>query len=1390
MPLSIEEKKKLRESKELDITEWKDTSGQMSEAESMLRSFAIGGDYISKTVADTFEALDITGKSQSYEEATGNDLDEELRLLKEQSPLGETSGVAEATRYLVPAATAALPLTKVYDATAGLSFGARVLAESFIGGTENLVTDLITGDIRPEGEKSIAEIDFAKAKESFLAGSFFTAPVSAITQSPKGLNKVYEDVRDTAQDPKMAGGGSSKDREVFEAENTPIDEESKYFDKEFIDDMFDRQDARDNVADMRKEGLETIKVTQLRAGTDTLLDKEIKVIKDKFNKLEESPEDIIIAENQDLFQGVDIIDAYDMLKKNPKLRDSLKADIEKELFDRTEKIDFIKRGDDRLEIGAKSDLYEIRDVDSTKAEQLAMDIQVKRAAKKKLADDSQKATIASRKLDYEKVVEELMPEVNKLHKIYNNNPTPETLFDLEEALRKVEPSKPNEIFKHHETGKTIGDIGDGFTEVGETMSKKDIAATESAVGMSTKGKPYNKIEAKKFEEQRAINKKKHQEFLDENKDKIDAINSRGYENEADRIEYEKLVEQDKKYREMDRAFKDKIESAEDIKVEHADIFEFKDPTTGKSFDGKKVNENTERVVYEITDPHTNKKKNIVVNKKSNEVESAINPDTKGLADKTYEFLGKKTEHKELVVKDTNPDIDTVPNKPKEIQEIEKLEKKVENLRERAKKLFNETKTNWKTSYRTDGDYATYQRIHRQTRDALNVAAKAGADTKEYISDLFKANSKEIGGEFDKSFAKHVLYTDYSAIREFKTKSDAMAYLRDNKAIYAKAKSYIDQTAKGINDKGQMNHVDFTNNGYQIAQRAGLDPKKYGDTIDKLVSIKAMDDQSWSFIEKNGGSNLFESMVNMADVLRKESDEVFKDNPHAKVKGYMAETYDSIYRYEMKDGEFKRFIDAEVGMVQGGLPQKLDSSRTGEVSQFPKMIKDLSDKAKLDYAEANNLGVVLNKYGQPVATRKVASEAQRISIGKTVKASDIIPLTFENNVRKLVQRDGVINDIVNTKDNTLFSSKTSEGMVALSNEELQTIPRELRGKVAYVNKDFKHMLLGNKQIQKAEKQWSKITEQLLKDTVSHFKENVVLKNPASWVNNMGYNFFVNMQEGISPAKTIMYMKKGLREKMRAEELVTRLTRLELDGKSGTKEYVSIEKELVNNLYYTMDRQGLAVTVMSNIMDSPIASKRLSDKMMKQGLKAVLKDDKLVEQVTNVVSNLYLSPQSKAGQAAMNMFGSIDAMGRYSMAAEQMAKGASLDDAIKKANGIYGDLDMIAPMWSQAIQQYGFIPFSNWYFRMSGGLTKSVMDNKVKAIGVAALLYGISEYTDKRTDSMNPLTSLVETPADMLIMSPYFNLSNYARNVTTPAVYKKGYRAIESGDPLSVALTRDF
>ena len=89
-----------------------------------------------------------------------------------------------------------------------------------------------------------------------------------------------------------------------------------------------------------------------------------------------------------------------------------------------------------------------------------------------------------------------------------------------------------------------------------------------------------------------------------------------------------------------------------------------------------------------------------------------------------------------------------------------------------------------------------------------------------------------------------------------------------------------------------------------------------------------------------------------------------------------------------------------------------------------------------------------------------------------------------------------------------------------------------------------------------------------------------------------------------------------------------------------------------------------------------------------------------------------------------------------------------------------------------------------------MTKNTKDNMTRALGVIALLEGMSYMSDKRTDSMNPLKTLASTPFDMFVMSPYNKTENYFNSVVSPAIYKKTINAAKSGDPVSIALTNDF
>jgi len=699
----------------------------------------------------------------------------------------------------------------------------------------------------------------------------------------------------------------------------------------------------------------------------------------------------------------------------------------------------------------------------------------------------------------------------------------------------------------------------------------------------------------------------------------------------------------------------------------------------------------------------------------------------------------------------------------------------------------ESITNWRASYETEGAFKTHESIHSKTRDALNQAALAGKQTKSLIKRALEEFGHKLNGKFDKAFAVHVMDTDYSSIREISSMKQANKFLKDNADIYNKAKQYINQTSLGLRDKGAMNHVNFTNNGYAIALRAGIDVKN-ASVIDKLISVKSMNSEDWRFIESNAGKEHFDTMLNILDRTRAQSFDIFKVSPHNRIKGYSSEIYDSIYRYNMVNGKLVRSVDIEPSIVQGALPQALDKARTGEVIQFP---EDMPVRIREDYALSQGLGIILDASSNPVAMRRVASEAQRVKMGKQVYASDVMSLTYENSIRKLTQRDGVVQEIKNLAEETndLFSTIPTKGMVKLSDAELHLLPKEVQAYVQYVNPSFKHMLVGNKQIQVFKSGILGITEKLMKDTVLHFKENVVLKNPASWANNLAFAFFMNAQAGISPSRSFKLMKKGLKEKSRSAELLRKAYKLEIAKKSNTAEYKAIMKELNSNFYYNLDRQGMGVTVMSNILDTPTRSHRLTDKALRLATNKIFGKE-IGDKITTVASNIYISPQAKTGQMAMRLFGDIDAMGRYAMAVDDFAKHGNMDKAIKKSNSVYGDLDMIAPMWSQAIQQYGFIPFSNWFFRVSGGMTKNTRENITKALGVFALLEGMAYISDKRTDSMNPLKTLVSTPVDMFIMSPYNKTENYFKSVVSPAIYKKAIRAAEQGDPVSIAITNDF
>ncbi len=755
-----------------------------------------------------------------------------------------------------------------------------------------------------------------------------------------------------------------------------------------------------------------------------------------------------------------------------------------------------------------------------------------------------------------------------------------------------------------------------------------------------------------------------------------------------------------------------------------------------------------------------------------------------------------------------------------------------------KDAWNQTKANWTSSISDSEIMKQYRELHSLTRNALNQSAKArGFFVKTIEKSLAKIGEKP-GGKFDVQFHESVLRTDYAAIREFGSKKEALDFIKENRELFETAKDMIDVLAKSMKDKRFMNNTLWRPNGYAIAEAftdwklpKGMDIREAGRIIDKMVSIRSLTNSDWAFIAKHRGSETFEEMLNMNDILRAQSDNLFQVDPLNRIKGYVAEEYDGIYEYVLnkETGQWTKRFKLDEGRVQGAMPMNMRSGVMGE-TWFPReAFKDflnMSDEEidqifkkggsynkvqslLMDIADTHNLGFILNN-GKIVGVRKVAGEAQRLSMGKVISATRVMGLTYENGIRKMLTRDDVITHIlgeVRTGKSKLFKNyrgapkdmEPPPGYSALTAKEREALPKQLRDTVVFVKTEMKDMIFGFEKAKVFGNQMTGAVEQVLKDSVRHFKLNVVMKNPASWLNNAMFGMFMNMQHGISPANHVRYFKTGLKAQREADGIVQRMMDMAAKGDTDSARYQRLKSRLEENIYYRMNKEGLAVTVMTNILDTPSGSKMFTDKLASKWVDDLFGKE-TGEKIKKIFTNIHLDPKSKAGQYAMNIFGAIDSQSRFAMAYDYMLKkgwkpGTEIDEkllreAVDESNAVYGDLDMVTTKWSHALQSYGAIPFSNWFFRASAGLYKSFNEHPIEAMAIGLGLYALQEATEKRTSSWNPLATFLETPMDMATMSPYGEPTQFIRSATEPAVYRKLYNSVKYQDPTSVVITDKF
>ena len=191
-----------------------------------------------------------------------------------------------------------------------------------------------------------------------------------------------------------------------------------------------------------------------------------------------------------------------------------------------------------------------------------------------------------------------------------------------------------------------------------------------------------------------------------------------------------------------------------------------------------------------------------------------------------------------------------------------------------------------------------------------------------------------------------------------------------------------------------------------------------------------------------------------------------------------------------------------------------------------------------------------------------------------------------------------------------------------------------------------------------------------------------------------------------------------------------------------------------------------------LDSP---PRVGEVGLRKLAHKLIPDAKIADSATDAALFAYLSPNAASGKFLLDTFTKIDVMGRYAIAKDAQLGGASWKEAAQKANTVFGDLDKLTPTWVQSISEFGGVPFGNWYYRVAAGLGKNIKDNPGKALLITAGLYGAGEYSGKRTESFSPAMTLVNTPYDMAVMSPWINPISFFKGVAEPSIYKKVRKA---------------
>lgn len=615
----------------------------------------------------------------------------------------------------------------------------------------------------------------------------------------------------------------------------------------------------------------------------------------------------------------------------------------------------------------------------------------------------------------------------------------------------------------------------------------------------------------------------------------------------------------------------------------------------------------------------------------------------------------------------------------------------------------------------------------------------------------------------------LLKSDYEAI-DGMTKKEADDFFKDNNELYKITKRAIDQTAKGIGSQSEQ-YGAYRNNAHLVATMYDL-PKNVEETIDKLISIKAMEDnKAWDVIDKY---TLKDTDVRfILDTMKQKrmvsEGELFVDSPEKIVKGYFSE----VYRGNKKiDENGKVRYDADSRYESGILGTERENNKVGtKVDENEFTIPEFKSlQEKLDFMTKNRL-----KEGHD-GFRKVTGEDIRIKAGKSQDLADILTETVRATNEKVKERgivEKVLYDLAK-EDSLLFSIKPKDGMIELTKEQLAKLPYSLRAEIKYIDRDLIDKLVGRNEVRiyNGDNEHLKIADRLFANLGTMFKQNVVLKNPTSYINAFLVNHTIGASAGLTPKQMYRYQKQALADIKEMQDLLERLSRQKVTGKKLDE---MLFAKLKNNQLYQLEKIG---GLSTNRVDGVVGDNDLLGSIL---------EDHVPSAIFKMARNLNLNQNTMFGKHTLRTFSKIDTMGRYMIAKKYMDDGMDIRDASDKANSLFGDMDTMVPPSIELLDKYGLAPFLKWFTLTHPGLFKLTKENPKKVLAVAIGIYVFGQETDTNLASVNPIEGALDFIDATLPFSTIEKLEkdglldtilNRARSNVVPRYLYNAYRSPET------------